>query len=145
MAARQPEKLTSSKSMRKFASIFIAALVLVMGAAGLSAYETNKKEMHDLAVIGQGEPVIVQIHDPNCPTCRRLKNVVTNTLGSASPVLFRLASIATAEGKALQTKYAVPHVTLLYFDSAGKHVHTTTGMQTKAQITSAVNRYLPHS
>lgn len=134
-------------SRRKIGAFLIGALVLVLSAAGINAYETNHKEMHDLQVIGQGTPVIVQIHDPGCPTCRRLKSVVTNTLDPEESVLYRLADITTAEGKALQTKHGVPHVTLLFFNDQGKHVHTTQGLQSTEQLRAAINAHLlpPHS
>ncbi len=130
-------------SRRKIGAFIVAALVFVLGAAGIHAYEANHKEMHDLEVIGQGSPVIVQIHDPGCPTCRRLKNAVTNTLNSNDPILYRLADITTPEGKAIQNKYSVPHVTLLFFNSRGRHVHTTEGLQTTEQLRAAIQTHLP--
>lgn len=117
----------------------VAAVLIGTAAAGISSLEANNRELHDLTVIGQGVPVIVQIHDTTCPTCRRLKNVVSNSLEKSDPILYRLADIKTSEGKALQRKYNVPNVTLLYFDARGKHVHTTTGMQTSDDIRASIN------
>lgn len=124
-------------------TVVVGVVALLLAAVSINAYESGQQELHDLTVIGQGEPVIVQIHDPNCPTCRRLKKTVTSALESNDSVVYRLANIRTSSGKALQEKYAVPHVTLLFFDGAGEHVHTTTGLQTQAQIKSAVSRFLP--
>lgn len=132
-------------STRRILTFAVAAVALLLAAVSINAYESGQQELHDLSVIGQGEPVIVQIHDPNCPTCRRLKKVVTGALKSNDSVLYRLANIRTAEGKALQDKHAVPHVTLLFFDGGGKHVHTTTGLQTQEQIGGAVARFLAPS
>lgn len=144
--SKKNQKIAAEKApsqlRRKLIMIPAVAVALGTTAVGISAYESNHRELHDLAVIGQGMPVIVQIHDPGCPTCRRLKNIVDNALDSNDTVLYRLADITSAKGKALQEKHAVPHVTLLYFDPDGKHVHTTTGLQSAGEIRDAVKTYL---
>ena len=137
--AKAKQAASTSQSRRKFIMLPVAALAIGGTAYGLNAVESGKRELHDLTVIGQGQPVIVQIHDPKCPTCRRLKNIMNNALESDDPVQYRLADITTPEGKALQCKYDDPNVTLLYFDKRGKHVHTTQGLQTKEQIRNAVD------
>ena len=137
--AKAKQAAATSQSRRKFIMLPVAVLAIGGTAYGLNAVESGKRELHDLTVIGQGQPVIVQIHDPKCPTCRRLKNIMNNALESDDSVRYRLADITTPEGKALQSKYNVPNVTLLYFDKRGKHVHTTQGLQTKEQIRNAVD------
>lgn len=140
--ARKSQKTSDeqapSKTRRKLIMLPVVAVALGTAAVGINAFESNNRNLHDLNVIGQGEPVIVQIHDPGCPTCRRLKNIVTNAVGANKSVLYRLADITTGEGKALQEKYSVPHVTLLYFDGTGKHVHTTTGLQSVDEVRDVV-------
>jgi thioredoxin-like negative regulator of GroEL len=113
-----------------------------VGVSTLHAYDKSQKTLHDLSVIGQGQPVVIQIHDPGCPTCRRLKSAVTTAMKSSPDVLYRLADITTPQGKALQTKYAVPHVTLLFFDASGKHRHTTQGLLTVEQVRNNIERHL---
>ena len=135
--AQQAKK--PSLSRRNFILLSAGTVAIGGTAFGLNALEMNHRELHDLSVIGQGKPVIVQIHDPKCPTCRRLKNIMKNTLKQDTPY-YRLADITSAEGKALQQKYDVPNVTLLYFDKDGKHVHTTQGLQTSDAIKSTVSR-----
>jgi thiol-disulfide isomerase/thioredoxin len=131
----------TSMTRRRLVTTAVGIVALLLAAVSIHAYESGQQELHDLGVIGQGVPVIVQIHDPNCPTCRRLKKLVTEALESNDSVLYRLANIRTDEGKALQNKYSVPHVTLLYFNAEGRHVHTTTGLQSPTQVRRAVNRY----
>lgn len=131
----------TSMTRRRLVTTVVGVAALLLAAVSIHAYESGQQELHDLSVVGQGAPVIVQIHDPNCPTCRRLKKLVTEALDSNDSVLYRLANIRTDEGKALQNKYSVPHVTLLYFNADGTHVHTTTGLQSPTQIRRAVNRY----
>ena len=117
-------------------------IALLLAAVSINAYESGQQELHDLSVIGQGEPVIVQIHDPGCPTCRRLKKIVGGTMDSSDSVLYRVANIKTETGKALADKYSVPKVTLLFFNGRGKHVHTTSGLLTSEQLDSAITEFL---
>ncbi|MEM7260108.1 MAG: thioredoxin family protein [Pseudomonadota bacterium] len=113
-----------------------------IGITSLHAYDKNQRTLHDLTVIGQGQSVVVQIHDPSCPTCRRLKSAVTTAMKATPDIHFRLADITTAEGKALQNKYGVPHVTLLFFDGNGTHRHTTRGLLSAEQVRNNIDRYL---
>lgn len=135
----------SPQLRRKFLIGSAAAVGLVFTAAGINAFDQQHRELHDLSVIGGGAPVIVQIHDPACPTCRRLKNIVSNTLGTDDPVLYRLADITTGEGRALQEKYNVPNVTLLYFDERGKRIHTTQGLLSSTELRANVSRLFSQS
>lgn len=115
--------------------------VAAIGIPTLHAYDKKHRTLHDLSVIGQGKPVVVQIHDPSCPTCRRLKSAVTTALKGTDEIHYRLADITTSEGKTLQNKYAVPHVTLLFFDGHGKRLHTSTGLLTSDQIKLRIGKY----
>lgn len=139
-AKKAAESRQPSLSRRKFIAIPAVAVAIGGTAFGLNAIETNKRELHDLTVIGNGKPTLVQIHDPKCPTCRRLKNIVSNAIGGDDNLQYRLADITSSEGKALQEKHNVPHVTLLYFDAKGKHVHTTQGIQESSAIKETVQR-----
>jgi len=131
-----------SLSRKKLLMIVGGVIALLLAAVSIQAYESGQQELHDLSVIGQGKPVLVQVHDPSCPTCRRLKKIVSSTLDSSDPVLYRVANITTESGKALADKYSVPKVTLLFFNGRGKHVHTTSGLQTTEQLDSAINEFL---
>ena len=146
--SRKSKAVASGKSpdtRRKFLIGAVVATGLVFTAVGINAYDQQHRELHDLSVIGAGAPVIVQIHDPGCPTCRRLKNVVSNTLGADDPVLYRLADITTSQGRALQERYSVPNVTLLYFDRHGKRVHTTQGLLSSSELRNHVARLFSRS
>lgn len=127
-------------SRRNALKIGLGLGTVVLGAGALHAYDTKNKGVYDLSTLGQGTPTIVQIHDPGCPTCRRLKSIVTNALSGHEQIDFKLANIKTKEGKALQNKYDVPHVTLLFFDARGEHVHTTRGLQTKTELKAVIER-----
>ncbi len=135
-----PNKSEQSISRRKL--IAWPLVIVAVGASifGIKAIEANNSELRDLSVIGKGSPVIVQIYDPACSVCRRLSKVLKISTKDQDTVKQRLADITTTEGKALQTKYNVPHITLLYFNEKGRHIHTTSGMQTKDNITAEIKR-----
>jgi len=137
-ARKAQHSQTATQSRRKFLFLPAAAVAIGGTAFGLNALEMNKREIHDLTVIGNGMPAVVQIHDPSCPTCRRLKSIMKNTFDSNDPINYRLADITTPEGKSLQEKHNAVKITLLYFDAKGKHVHTTQGIRTSDEIKSTV-------
>ncbi len=116
-------KLTRRRAIQGAVALAVSGFAVV----SLQAYDTNHRTLHDLSVIGNGTPVVVQIHDPSCPKCRRLKGATTTALEDIDGINYRLADITTKEGKAIQDRYQVPHVTLLYFDGKGRLQHTTNG------------------
>lgn len=106
----------------------------VLGAGSIHAYDVNKKTLHDLTVIGSGKAVVVQIHNPGCPTCRKLKAQVQAATSDRDDIHYRLADISTAKGRSFQDQYDVPNITLLYFDAKGNHLATTQGLQPAEQL-----------
>ena len=132
----------SNLNRRSALKILAGVGVTGLGVTSLHAYDKNQRMLHDLSVIGSGESVVVQIHDPSCPTCRRLKSAVSTAIKSHPDILFRLADITTVEGKAIQDQYKVPHVTLLFFNGAGRHVHTTRGLLTAEQVEQNIDGFL---
>lgn|GEM_PF-610277 len=106
----------------------------VLGVAGVSAgslarYDSRKRVLHDLTIIGDGAPAVVQIHDPGCQTCRRLKSRTLVALEDLPHVRFRLADILTGDGKALQDRFNAQTITLLLFEPGGKLVDRIVGLQ----------------
>ena len=107
----------------------VLAVIGGTSAVGLTAYKSVWESERDLSVIGNGKPTIVQIHDGSCPSCRELKGNVEVALQGMSDVLqYRVADIDTPEGRKLQRKYEVPHVTLLFFDKSGERKRTLSGV-----------------
>ncbi len=109
------------------------------GASVLHAWDTRTKEEHDLTVIGQGKPVVVQVHDRSCPTCRRLKSTMSVVMSDRTDVIYRIADLASAKGGEMGRKYNAPKVTLLFFDASGEHQYTHTGLQTAEQLTDLID------
>lgn len=129
-------------SRRKFILIPVAAAAIGVAAFGINAYETNKRQLHDLAVIGNGTPTVVQVHDQTCQICMRLKKLTKNITHEDTRVQYRIADISTNEGRSFQQKYNVGKTTLLYFDGKGKHVHTTRGLQDADDIQASIENLI---
>ena len=127
---------------KRMGLLALAAVLFVGGMASLHAFDKKKRALHDLSVIGTGVPVMVQVHDPACPTCRRLKSAATAAMENFPDMAYRLADITTKEGKQFQTRYGVPHVTLLLFDPEGDHKHTISGLVDTEEINTTVSRVL---
>ncbi len=128
-----------SFSRRQWIIGSLGAVGAVGGASALQAWDTRTKEEHDLTAIGQGTPVVVQVHDRSCPTCRRLKGVMGSVMSDRTDVLYRVADLASQEGGELGRKYNAPKVTLLFFDASGRHQYTHTGLQTAEQLTDLID------
>lgn len=130
------------KNRRKFLYLGIGAVGAIGGGVAIAGYDKRQKILHDLSVIGDGTPSIVQVHDPACPKCRSLKLRTENIVGKLpdDSVHYRLADITTNEGRELQSKYNSATVTLLMFDGTGRHVDTIQGVQSADTIRAAVER-----
>ncbi|WP_299688029.1 hypothetical protein [uncultured Tateyamaria sp.] len=106
-----------------------STLVLGGGIWGLSSFRTYAAE-HDLSRVGQGAPAIVQVHDPQCPTCTALQKQTRRALRDFDDcgLTYLVADIKTPEGAAFARRFNVPHVTLLLFDGAGDLKRTVRGL-----------------
>ncbi|MEL7124992.1 MAG: hypothetical protein AAGK30_02115 [Pseudomonadota bacterium] len=106
-----------------------SALVLGGGFWGVSSFRTYAAE-HDLSRVGQGAPAIVQVHDPQCPTCTALQKQTRRALRDfdGCGLTYLVADIKTPEGAAFARRYNASHVTLLLFDGAGDLKRTVRGL-----------------
>lgn len=136
-AAQSSAAPKSAMSRRSVLGGGAAAATLVLGGGfwGVSSFRTYAAE-HDLTRVGQGAPTIVQVHDPQCPTCTALQKQTRRALKDFDDcgLSYLVADIKTPEGAAFARKYNVPHVTLLLFDGAGDLKQTVQGMQQSAQL-----------
>ena len=139
---RHSKKKTQSFNWKKNWKWLSASVVVLISSVYLFAVADEKSRIeHDLSVVGNGKPTVVQIHDPGCPLCRQLKTVVDNVKSDfAGNVQFKIADIKTSKGADFAKKYNVPHVTLLFFNANGRHVNTLQGVSTKDQVKNAVGR-----
>lgn len=109
----------------------LAAGVLGLGGWSISRTYARQVELADLAAIGNGIPTVVQIHDPQCPTCQELQKRMLKAAKSFDKGVLqvRVANILGPEGRAIADRYSVPHVTLLLFDGEGEMQRVLSGLQ----------------
>lgn len=130
-----PETLSKKKSQRKkrdlLRFVFVLVALISIGGAGFAAFKNSYDISHDLSVIGQGIPTVVQIHDTTCKLCLRLRSNANSAMDSFSDkdLLFRVADVSTPEGQRLMRKYDVSKVTLLLFDRDGKMNRSLNGVK----------------
>lgn len=116
--------------LRRARSVAVVLALCSAGVLGLTAYKHSYDVSHDLSVIGNGVPTVVQIHDPGCRLCQSLRRNVDSVKGEfRDRIQFRIADIHTRSGRALARRYDVPHVTLLLFDGDGKLVTVLSGVR----------------
>lgn len=136
-------RLPAERKRRLFLKSAVSLGVMGVAAGAISGYDQKKRELHDLTSIGEGKPVVVQIHDTSCPICRRLKSRSMSVLDDQDEIEFRIADIVTAKGRELQEKYGVQKTTLLLFDAEGNLVDTVFGLQTIEELEQLFARRFP--
>lgn len=130
-----PEVIANKKAKKRIRNIcrtvIVLAVLVSVGGFGFSVFKKNYDISHDLSVIGQGIPTVVQIHDPKCQKCLQLRRNANSAMARIADgdLLFRVADVTTQEGRRLQSKYSVPNVTLLLFDRDGKLNHSLNGIK----------------
>ncbi|MGK5093346.1 thioredoxin family protein [Deltaproteobacteria bacterium TL4] len=96
---------------------------------------------YDLSLIGKGKNVVVQVHDPNCPYCRKLKRVVNSLQPEyENQILFLTADVTTEEGRWFAEYHNVEIVTLVFFKPDGRKITTLQGVQEADYLRRAFNR-----
>ncbi len=145
----QPEKeqvhrLTRRVTLGKIAAYGVGGVVLSSGVGAFALDLREKLIEQDLSAIGQGTPVILQIHDPQCSMCTALQRQARRALRAIEDdaVLYRVADIHTEEGAAHQRREGLPHVTLVLYDGSGKRVHVIEGVTPADELIEAFRRYL---
>lgn len=99
---------------------------------------------HDLSRIGNGTPAVVQIHDPQCPTCRALQRETRAALSDFEDgeLQYLVANIRSAEGRQLAAAHNVGHVTLLLFDADGERRQVLVGSNTSEYLKAVFRRHI---
>ena len=123
-----------------------AAAVAALGGVGwyfVSSVQATNREA-DLSKIGNGIPSVVQIHDPQCPTCRALQREVRDALEAFDDgeLQYLVANIRSDEGRGLALAHDVGHVTLLLFDADGERRHVLAGPNTSEYLEEAFRQHL---
>ena len=127
------------------AAIYSGGAVALAGGSwyAFDAVAAQSRES-DLSTIGNGVPAIVQIHDPNCPTCNRLRMEAREAACAFGEdrLQFRVASLMTEEGRALATRHGVGKITLLMFDGDGTMRSVLPGLNDAAHLAPVFQRHV---
>ena len=116
--------------------------VPVAGAAGaaIHRYDEQNRGLHDLSLIGDGNPTVVQVHDPSCQLCRRLMKNTRKALQNRDDIVFRVADVTTRNGGQFQRKHNAQIVTLITFNSAGEKIDTIQGVTSVNELKERLTR-----
>lgn len=108
----------------------------VAGAVGaaIHRHDVQNRGLHDLSLIGQGQPVVVQIHDPKCQLCRRLMNNTRKALEGNNNIVFKVADVTSSDGEAFRREHNGETVSLVLFDGSGRKRGTIQGVQTAKDL-----------
>lgn len=104
-------------------------------------YDVNQKALHDLSVIGQGKPVVVQVHDPSCPSCRQLKRATEKAMTSLPGLHYRIADLGKEPGRRLANEHNAGKVTLLLFRADGRRTGRIEGVHSAQELISALSSH----
>ena len=115
----------------------VAALALGGAGWALHRHDAASRRRHDLGAIGAGRPVVVQVHDPSCPMCRRLMAATETALEAFPGVEYRVADLTESAGREFGERHRASKVTLVLFDARGRRVRTLEGVRTPEALTAA--------
>ncbi|MEP3525848.1 MAG: hypothetical protein ABJ081_12040 [Hyphomicrobiales bacterium] len=139
--ATQARDLKKRKTLKTLRNTVIG--VLLLGGAGAYMYRSvlASRLEQDLTELGNGTPMVVQIHDPGCSLCTALQKEVRQALKAVddSALNYRVANIRTQEGRRFASRYGVPHVTLLLFDGRGNLKQTLRGPRQNEELEITFN------
>ena len=135
-AAAKPAEPTRRDMLKLGRNGAIGLAVVAGGGYWASGSFRAYAAEHDLSRVGQGDVAIVQIHDPQCPTCTALQKQTRAALRDFDDcgIAYLVADIKTPEGAAFARRYNVPHVTLLLFDGEGQLHQQVQGLQQAARL-----------
>ena len=137
--SERKKKIKWSRLLQRGAFAFALLAIL---AVAIHFFSSHKQQEYDLSVIGNGTPTVVQVHDPDCQLCQRLKRNLDSVRGDFSEdIQFRTTYITTSEGRRFANRYAVSNVTLLFFNKQGQHVHTLEGVTPADVLRNTLQRF----
>lgn len=145
--SKKPAVAAPKKTRREVLRLFPMGLVGVaaIGGAGYFGFSAVRAgaAQYDLSRVGAGKPSIVQIHDPQCPTCTALQRETRKALADFGEcdLVYLVANIRTGAGHEFAQKHLVPHVTILMFDGDGNLQTTLRGMRQEEELRRAFERH----
>nr|WP_163502009.1 hypothetical protein [Halomonas socia] len=103
--------------------VLVAVAILAVPAAWFAMEARQAREISDLSVIGEGAPLVVQVHEPGCSSCEQLLEQTQEARSRLDEELtLRRANIASTGGRRFANEYGVSQSTLVLFDARGEVV-----------------------
>lgn len=144
-AGPKPKPKLARRHVLQNAVLFgIGGIVLAgVGYWGVSSFRGALDEQ-DMTVLGNGQPALVQVHDPNCDICIALQTEVRAALATLedSELTYRVANLDSTPGMAFATEHGAAHATLLFFDGAGNMVRKMQGANDRNSLRAAFMSHL---
>jgi predicted DCC family thiol-disulfide oxidoreductase YuxK len=132
------KKRKNAAKVKKRVFLFaLAGIALVSVALSFFFQWQQAQRLSDLRVVGQGTPVIVQVHDESCPVCRNLKANVEAALRdfSEQQIIYRVADINDPQGSLFAARHTPERWrTLLFFSPSGELVDVQVGLQSTEEL-----------
>lgn len=146
-AAPQPTAAAAPKSRPRSRREALLTLrnwgigALVAGGAGTYFYTDVQARIQeaDLTRIGNGAATVVQIHDPDCPICRRLQSEARCAVSEFhdDQLQFLVANIRNDAGRRFANAHGVGHATLILFDGEGRAVDVLVGERPRDMLAAS--------
>lgn len=140
----QQQAVTSRRDVLKLArNLGLGAAVVGAGGFFMMRSVRAMAAEHDLTRVGQGKPVVVQVHDPQCSTCTALQRETRKAMKQFGEcdMLYLVADISQDHGATFANRYGVPHVTLLLFDADGELRQTLQGMRYRDELQTVLAQH----
>jgi len=136
--------LTRRAMLGKLQTFGIAAAVIGGGGLLLTRSVNARMYEHDLDRIGQGVPMVVQVHDPQCNVCVMLQNQTRKAMRAfdEDELQYVIADLTKPEGRALAIEHSVGKTTLLLFDGKGKRREIMRGPNDREILEPAFRQFL---
>lgn len=121
---------TRRAMLRNIAAFGAVGVAVAAGGAFLARGVMASVAESDLDVIGQGIPVVVQIHDPSCPDCTRLQREARAAMRDFNDdqLLYRVANLTTEKGASFAAGHGQGRVTLILLNGEGRRVQVVNGV-----------------
>ena len=120
---------------------YLAGGAVVLAGVGYFGVSTVRADLaeQDLSIIGSGEPVIVQIHDPGCAICTALQKETRAALDMMDDdaLPYRVASLTSTTGATFANRHSAGYATLLFFDGRGQVTQRVQGATNRDTLLTA--------
>ena len=122
----------------------IVMAVFMAGIIGLAAWNLPRGYSVDLAQIGKGKNIVVQVHDHNLVNSTLLMENVGKVRGEYDGAIeFMVADLNIAQGQDFAKRYGVEPATLLFFAPDGRYLGSVQGVQAPAAIRDQLKQAFP--